>query len=112
MRLNPTSRFMARRHLLPRSLLSLSLLISIIVTGSHSARGQDPTETQDAARGRGTAEQRPTQAAARSETVAEAIEIDANASSHPLPHFWEKMFGSGRAILSLRDSYRNDLRDV
>jgi xylan 1,4-beta-xylosidase len=47
-----------------------------------------------------------------SQTIAEAIEIDANAASHPLPHFWEKMFGSGRAILSLRDDYRHDLREV
>jgi xylan 1,4-beta-xylosidase len=39
-----------------------------------------------------------------------AIEIDANAASHPFPHFWEQMFGSGRAILSLRASYRDDLR--
>jgi len=42
----------------------------------------------------------------------ELIIADANAPSHPLPHFWEKMFGSGRAILSLRESYRRDLRDV
>ena len=28
----------------------------------------------------------------------------------PFPHFWEQTFGSGRAILSLRDSYRRDLR--
>jgi xylan 1,4-beta-xylosidase len=40
------------------------------------------------------------------------ILIDGSASAHPLPHFWEQMFGSGRAILSLRDSYRHDLRDV
>ena len=38
--------------------------------------------------------------------------IDASAPSHAFPHFWEKMFGSGRAILSLRDSYRTDLRTV
>jgi xylan 1,4-beta-xylosidase len=38
--------------------------------------------------------------------------IDAKAPSHPFPHFWEKMFGSGRAILALRDSYRTDLREV
>jgi len=43
---------------------------------------------------------------------AEVIEIDADAPSHPFPHFWEKMFGSGRAILSLRDSYRRDLRET
>jgi xylan 1,4-beta-xylosidase len=40
------------------------------------------------------------------------IVVDGSAPSHPLPHFWEQMFGSGRAILSLRDSYRHDLRDV
>ncbi len=42
----------------------------------------------------------------------EVIVVDANAPSHPFPHFWEKMFGSGRAVLSLRDSYRSDLREV
>ena len=42
----------------------------------------------------------------------ERIEIDANAATTPFPHFWEQMFGSGRAILSLRESYRNDLRAV
>jgi xylan 1,4-beta-xylosidase len=40
------------------------------------------------------------------------ITVDAGASAHPFPHFWEKMFGSGRAILSLRESYRNDLRET
>jgi xylan 1,4-beta-xylosidase len=40
------------------------------------------------------------------------ITVDGNAPSHPFPHFWEHMFGSGRAILSLRASYRQDLRDV
>jgi xylan 1,4-beta-xylosidase len=38
--------------------------------------------------------------------------IDAAAPSHAFPHFWEHMFGSGRAILSLRQSYRDDLRGV
>jgi xylan 1,4-beta-xylosidase len=42
----------------------------------------------------------------------EQIAVDANAASHPFPHFWEQMFGSGRAILSLREGYRNDLREV
>lgn len=40
------------------------------------------------------------------------VVIDASAPGTPLPHFWEKMFGSGRAILTLRESYRNDLREV
>src|SRR5262245_51773461 len=42
----------------------------------------------------------------------EVITVDGNAPSHPLPRFWEKMFGSGRAILTLRESYRDDLRQV
>jgi xylan 1,4-beta-xylosidase len=40
------------------------------------------------------------------------IDIDAQAPAKPFPHFWEQMFGSGRAILSLRESYREDLRAV
>ena len=40
------------------------------------------------------------------------LAVDAAAPSHPFPHFWEHMFGSGRAILSLRESYRDDLRSV
>ena len=43
---------------------------------------------------------------------AETISIDAQAPAQPFPHYWEQMFGSGRAILSLRDSYRLDLRAV
>ena len=42
----------------------------------------------------------------------ETITIDANAPAHPFPHIWEQMFGSGRAVLSLRESYRADLRSV
>jgi xylan 1,4-beta-xylosidase len=42
----------------------------------------------------------------------EALVVDAAAPAHPFPHFWEHMFGSGRASLSLRESYRRDLRQV
>ena len=42
----------------------------------------------------------------------ETVVIDASAPAHPFPHFWEHMFGSERAIVTLRESYRNDLRDV
>lgn len=42
----------------------------------------------------------------------EIITIDANAPTTPFPHFWEQMFGSGRAILSLREPWRNDLKAV
>jgi len=41
-----------------------------------------------------------------------AITVDAAAPGTPFPHFWEQAFGSGRAILSLRESYRDDLRTV
>lgn len=43
---------------------------------------------------------------------AETITIDASAPGQPFPHFWERMFGSGRAVLSLRADYRDDLRSV
>lgn len=42
----------------------------------------------------------------------EIITLDAQAPAHPFPHFWEQMFGSGRAILTLRQSYRDDLRET
>jgi xylan 1,4-beta-xylosidase len=42
----------------------------------------------------------------------ESVSIDAQTSTTPFPHFWEQMFGSGRAILSLRENYREDLRAV
>ena len=44
--------------------------------------------------------------------VNEHLIVDANAATTAFPHFWEQTFGSGRAILSLRESYRNDLRAV
>jgi xylan 1,4-beta-xylosidase len=42
----------------------------------------------------------------------ETIEVNLQAQSHDFPHYWERMFGSGRAVLSLRDQYRRDLSDV
>jgi xylan 1,4-beta-xylosidase len=44
--------------------------------------------------------------------VAETITVDATAPTRPFTHFWEQMFGSGRALLTLRESYREDLRAV
>jgi xylan 1,4-beta-xylosidase len=43
---------------------------------------------------------------------ATTITVDLNAAAHPFPHFWEQMFGSERAAVSLRESYRDDLREV
>jgi xylan 1,4-beta-xylosidase len=42
----------------------------------------------------------------------DVIVVNSAAPAHPFPHFWEHMFGSGRANLSMRESYRNDLRSV
>lgn len=50
--------------------------------------------------------------AAASARGEEEIIVDPHGSHHVFPHFWEQMFGSGRAILTLRDSYRRDLRLV
>ena len=41
-----------------------------------------------------------------SPNTAEAVTVDAKAAATPFPHYWEQMFGSGRAALTLRDSYR------
>ncbi len=40
------------------------------------------------------------------------IAVDAKAEGVPFPHFWEQMFGSGRAVLALRDDYRKDIEAV
>ena len=45
-------------------------------------------------------------------TAWQTVTIDVTAPARPFPHFWEQTFGSGRAILTLREGYRNDLRDV
>ncbi len=42
----------------------------------------------------------------------ETIAVDAHAQSTPLPHFWEQMFGSGRANLAMRRNYSDDLQRV
>ena len=48
----------------------------------------------------------------QNQAAPEMVNVDLFAASHPFPHFWERMFGSGRAVLTLRDSYRRDLQDV
>ena len=44
--------------------------------------------------------------------LSETVTIDAHGPTTPLPHFWEQMFGSGRAVLSMRESYRDDMQAV
>jgi xylan 1,4-beta-xylosidase len=53
-----------------------------------------------------------TQARPQDSHSPETIQVDLRAKGQPFPHFWEQMFGSGRAVLALRESYRDDLREV
>jgi xylan 1,4-beta-xylosidase len=46
------------------------------------------------------------------ESVPEQVMVNTRAEGTPLPHFWEQMFGSGRAVLALRDDWRKDLATV
>lgn len=62
--------------------------------------------------GPGLPQQRPDVAENVHGAASEVIQIDATAKGRPFPHYWEQVFGSGRAILSLRESYRRDLREV
>jgi len=54
----------------------------------------------------------PAQAPSSPAESHESFSVDARSATTPFPHFWEQTFGSGRAILSLRESYRDDLRTV
>ena len=54
----------------------------------------------------------PVDALQANSPATETVEIDARAAGRPFPHFWEQMFGSGRANLALRQSYRDDLLRV
>jgi xylan 1,4-beta-xylosidase len=81
---------------LPRVLLT-PICFAVLLAASKftSARAQAP----------------PVQAQGQSSTH-EAFIVNASSATTPFPHFWEQTFGSGRAILSLRESYRDDLRTV
>src|SRR5580704_3420049 len=68
----------------------LFVSIVVIATGMPALRGQTPAQARNS----------------------DVIQIDASAPAHPFPHFWEKMFGSERAIVTLRENYRRDLRQV
>ncbi|MEO8778336.1 MAG: glycosyl hydrolase family 39 [Rhodanobacter sp.] len=76
---------MTHRSVLRRLLITVGAALLLVATGSAGA-------------------------ATAPETV--QIKIDARASGTPFPHFWETMFGSGRAALALRDDYRQDLDTV
>jgi xylan 1,4-beta-xylosidase len=86
-------------HTLPSCFVRLLCLFLILVFSAPEAGTQAPLKS-------------PQQASPAPGALSETITVDPSAPAHPFPHYWEQMFGSGRAILSLRDSYRRDLRDV
>ena len=54
----------------------------------------------------------PARLGSQSASISQTVHIETAAKGQPFPHYWEQMFGSGRAILSLREDYRDDLRLV
>ena len=54
----------------------------------------------------------PASLAQSPETQPEQLTLNTQAAGTPFPHFWEQMFGSGRAVLALRDDWRKDLATV
>src|ERR1700712_6014252 len=46
------------------------------------------------------------------QSAPEDVTVDAHGATTPFPHFWEKTFGSGRAVLALRQDYRDNLDAV
>jgi xylan 1,4-beta-xylosidase len=54
----------------------------------------------------------PFRGSAAAQSPVEVLTISPSSPETALPHFWDQMFGSGRAILSLREDYRRDLRTV
>lgn len=75
---------------MPKEILQLLLMSLVLTLSLHSSSQAQPSAT----------------------STSEIIQVDAHAQGKPLPHFWEQTFGSGRAVLSLRDSYRKDLHSV
>lgn len=59
-----------------------------------------------------TAQQPASAAKTPAGAPAQAITVDTAAQGQPFPHFWEKMFGSGRAHLVMRAQYQKDLTKV
>jgi xylan 1,4-beta-xylosidase len=77
-------------------LLASSLLCAgaLVMAQAESPRGPQPAQ------------------AGNSASANDVVRVDLSAPTTPFPHFWEQMFGSGRANLTLRDSYRRDLDSV
>src|ERR1700759_725610 len=88
--------FSPRRCSLLRRAASAALLFPLLLTLSGAAIPK--------ARGQTAVSANP--------NTPEAITGNANGAATPFPHYWEQMFGSGRAALTLRESYRRDLREV
>src|ERR1700693_708936 len=75
--------------------LHLCSIVSLVLAGGAHLLAQAPVDSTQAQSANGL-----------------VVQVDAHADTTPFPHFWERTFGSGRAILSLRQEYRDDLRTV
>jgi xylan 1,4-beta-xylosidase len=84
---------------------SALLILPVLLIGSPVLMGRISTISSG---GRPISLQR----AGSADDGAETIDIDPRTATRPFGHYWERMFGSGRAILTLREGYRRDLRAV
>src|SRR5260370_5270630 len=79
------------------------MLPAVLSTASACAQAAAPPRTQDPG---------PRAVSGLHAASSENITIDVATPVHSFPHYWETMFGSERAMVTLRESYRRDLRDV
>lgn len=96
-----------RTPLRARSLTIALLALTLVSCGKPAQPGQTAPAGPASADAADIARTRPVR-----EAQQESLTIDARAQTTPFPHFWEQTFGSGRAILALRASYRQDLATV
>lgn len=89
------------RHISRATFLVWASIFAMLLCACGRAQAQMQAQTQNQA-------QQDT-AAAQAATV---IHVNAGEKGAAFPHFWEEMFGSGRATLTLRENYREDLRAV
>ena len=72
-----------------KTLRHLGFALALALTLKSALHGQSPSDSQPI-----------------------SITVNTHDAGTPFPHFWEQTFGSGRAVLSLRESYRDDMRTV
>ena len=92
----------------PRIAATLAaMLVAVLVAGTAAPSASRAAPAANGAPSSGGGSDR----AARGSTPISVV-VRADDPGTPFPHFWERMFGSGRAVLALRDDYRRDVRLV